>query len=172
MSVKTDQFLDVTINKPCVTATDTPPPDTAAKNVPEIRISKKVSEYTMIKIPFHQLINKDTKENIKLGKVTNYDILHDAFTRANRIINISQLFIRLYILHCTDKKEPIPIIDKVFIVLAYKAVSTPTICGAKPQGKNLITYNKLTSFYDETFSKLINQPKPDAVNLSSILAQS
>ena len=52
MSVKTDPFLDITIYKPCVTATDTPPPDTTAKIVPETRISKNVSEYTMIKIPW------------------------------------------------------------------------------------------------------------------------
>ena len=91
-------------------------------------------------------------------KRTLHNILQDAVYRTNKIIIHTYNFIKLYILYLYEKNEDLPIIDKMFVKIITRIVSTRNDKrGGKPNQKYLEITNELIKFYNEYYRKSIDE---------------
>src|SRR3989338_7828116 len=94
-------------------------------------------EYKCVKVLFKHICKKDT----------DYDVILDAVKRVNRMVTLCYQFMRMYILYQFEHNKDIPIINKNFIRMSFKALSKPSKGGRPPNENNKLIYDNLCKFY-------------------------
>ena len=107
---------------------------------------------------------------VKHGIPEDLSPIHNAIKRTHRLTILAYQFVRLFILHCYDKKHQIPLIDEKFLTVALGCLSQVNNPGAPYQGESQMLQIRLKFFYDTQFKVLLgNQQKINADNLSHVL---
>ena len=107
---------------------------------------------------------------VKHGIPEDLSPIHNAIKRTHRLTILAYQFVRLFILHCYDKKHSIPLIDEKFLTVALGCLSQVSNTGAPYQGESQMLQIRLKFFYDTQFKVLLgNQQKINADNLSHVL---
>jgi len=127
----------------------------------EIRNSKPHSTLRTTKMSLKSIIKKDN---------SNIRILSDAIDRTNQIVIHVYKFMRLFILNKYHNNIKIPIINKDFISMTFKALIIPGKAGPTPKGTNLSMLNEFKAFYESDYKDLGYEDKLDGSNLSQIFA--
>ena len=126
-----------------------------------IRKSKLHSTLRTTKMSLKSIIKKDD---------SNIRILSDAIDRTNQIVIHVYKFMRLFILNKYHNNIKIPIINKDFMSMTFKALITPGKAGPTPKGTNLAMLNEFKAFYESDYKDLGYTDKLDGSNLSQIFA--
>jgi len=114
-----------------------------------------ISQYRTFKVKLKDIVLNNTV----------YDKIINGCKRSNIIISHVYQFIRLYILSLNYNN--IPIIDEKFIKVVFKLLSFKS-GGPKVKDEKLILLNLLNTFYENTYSILIDNKKFDTSNLSQV----
>jgi hypothetical protein len=123
----------------------------------EFRNTEK-SAYKTFKIPLKTILqNRDTTQPV---------INHLVFEMNDLVIHTYQ-FIRLYVLDKYTKNQPLPTIDKTFILYCIKTLGTRDNRGKK--GKDIELLEVLEQFYKTEYQTLLNHEKTNLKNTTFLL---
>jgi hypothetical protein len=93
-----------------------------------------------------------TKTSLKkiLKKNVNYKSLHDFVLRTHKLIILVNQFIKAFILFKFKNSQDIPVINDVFVSMAFCTIYN-TGAGRKPEGSKATLLAEMSKFYDDEF---------------------
>ena len=101
------------------------------------------------------IVNKTPLKNI-VKDTTILDQITLLVILINKIVVLAHQFIKLYLLFLYDKEEEFPMIDKDFVILIFKLITTRTDTrGRQCNSATLETLKELQSFFDKEFKDCI-----------------
>jgi hypothetical protein len=102
--------------------------------------------------------NKDNIKNIIWNCDDTLKIINNLVFRTNKIVIHTYQFLKLYLLHLHKNKKEFPKIDKEYICDIFKVI-TKRKCGSGGYTEKTMPeqLKKLTKFYKDHYSKLINK---------------
>ena len=116
------------------------------------------SAYKTFKIPLKTiLLNKDVMQ----------PLINQLVFEMNDLVIHTYQFIRLYVLKCYTDKQPLPVIDDMFIMYCIKTLGTRDNRGNK--GKDTELLEILSRFYEEEYQPLLNHEKTNLKHTTYLL---
>ena len=116
------------------------------------------SAYKTFKIPL---------KTILLNSATIQPVVNDLVFEMNDLIIHAYQFIRLYVLNCYTKKQPLPDLDETFISYCIKSLGSRDNRGKKCNNIELL--ETLEKFYQEEYQPLLNHEKTNLKNKSFLI---
>lgn len=119
------------------------------------------TKYKTIKLPLKHILKNVNINGTKINKVV---------IMCHKIVTNALFFMKLYMLDCYDRKEPLPIIDKLFVNSCLKVMCVKTTKGGKqPNDKTKQLMAKLKYYYEYEFKPLISYQELHYTNYTTIL---
>jgi len=116
------------------------------------------SAYKTFKIPLKTiLLNRDTTQ----------PVINNLVFEMNDLVIHTYQFIRLYVLNCYTKKQPLPELDETFICYCIKSLGTRDNRGKKCKDTELL--ETLEKFYQEEYQPLLSHEKTNLKNTTFLL---
>ena len=110
---------------------------------------------------------KTTLKSILLNRNEIQPEINNLVFEMNDLMIHSYQFIRLYVLHCYTKQQPLPLIDETFIIYCIKALGVRDNRGKKGADTELL--EKLDKFYLAEYQPLLNHEKTNLKNTTFML---
>ncbi len=98
---------------------------------------------------FYQCIKTSLKSVVRDDIVI--EKLQDAATRANSIMIHTLQLLKLYLLHCHDMGEPLPLLDRQFVTSVMKVLCEEPTSGRPPSVETKRIKEMLKAFYSEHY---------------------
>ena len=102
--------------------------------------------------PLFQTIKTSLKSVIRSPIVA--EKLENAAVLTNRIMTHGLQFIKLYLIHCFDQGDTLPMIDKPFVNAVFKILCKAPTIGRKPSEATQELKSRLTQLYQEHYEDL------------------
>jgi len=116
------------------------------------------SAYKTFKIPLKTiLLNRDTTQ----------PLINNLVFEMNDLVIHTYQFIRLYVLNCYTKKQPLPELDETFISYCIKSLGSRDNRGKKCKDTELL--ETLEKFYEEEYQPLLSHEKTNLKNTTFLL---
>ena len=110
---------------------------------------------------------KTTLKSILLNRNEIQPEINNLVFEMNDLMIHSYQFIRLYVLHCYTKRQPLPVIDETFILYCIKSLGVRDNRGKKGADTELL--EKLDKFYQAEYQPLLNHEKTNLKNTTFML---
>jgi hypothetical protein len=110
---------------------------------------------------------KTTLKSILLNRNEIQPEINNLVFEMNDLMIHSYQFIRLYVLDCYTKQQPLPVIDETFILYCIKSLGVRDNRGKK--GANTDLLEKLEKFYTTEYQPLLNHEKTNLKNTTFML---
>ena len=123
----------------------------------EFRNNNK-SAYKTFKIPLKPIL---------LNRDMIHPVINNLVFEMNDLVIHTYQFIRLYVLNCYTKKQPLPELDETFICYCIKSLGSRDNRGKKCKDTELL--ETLEKFYQEEYQPLLNHTKTNLKNTSFLL---
>jgi len=110
---------------------------------------------------------KISLKTILLNKDVVQPVINQLVFEMNDLVIHTYQFIRLYVLKCYTDKQPLPVIDDMFIMYCLKTLGTRDNRGKK--GKDTELLETLSNFYETEYQPLLNHAKTNLKNTTFLL---
>ena len=110
---------------------------------------------------------KTTLKSVLLNRNEIQPEINNLVFYMNDLMIHSYQFIRLYVLHCYTKQQPLPVIDEPFILYCIKTLGVRDNRGKKGADTGLL--EKLDKFYTTEYQPLLNHEKTNLKNTTFML---
>lgn len=121
---------------------------------------KHLDYFKCIKVPLKHIVKHP---EINIPKITS------AVVRCNKIVINTLMFMKLYLLDYFEKKNVLPVIDRLFVNSCMKIMCKETINGRPPKKEVRELKEQLTAFYNTDFKPFIQEAALDYTHLNNVL---
>ena len=121
---------------------------------------KHLDYFKCIKVPLKHIVKHP---EINIPKITS------AVVRCNKIVINTLMFMKLYLLDYFEKKNVLPVIDRLFVNSCMKIMCKETINGRPPKKEVRELKDKLSAFYNTDFKPFIQEETLDYTHLNIVL---
>ena len=122
----------------------------------------------VVNLPYFQCIKTSLRKVVRNEIVI--EKLENAAVLTNRIMTHGLQFIKLYLIHCFDQGDTLPMIDKPFVNAVFKILCKAPTIGRKPSEATQELKSRLTQFYQEHYEDLaLDTDTMNYKNLNTVL---
>jgi hypothetical protein len=122
----------------------------------------------VVNLPYFQCIKTSLRKVVRNEIVI--EKLENAAVLTNRIMTHGLQFIKLYLIHCFDQGDTLPMIDKPFVNAVFKILCKAPTIGRKPSEATQELKSRLTQFYQEHYEYLaLDTDTMNYKNLNTVL---
>ena len=122
----------------------------------------------VVNLPYFQCIKTSLRKVVRDEIVI--EKLENAAVQTNRIMTHGLQFLKLYLIHCFDQGDNLPMIDKPFVNAVFKILCKAPTIGRKPSEATQELKSKLTQFYQEHYEYLaLDTDTMQYKNLNTVL---